>query len=163
MDASLDGQIARLKNLPLEKLRDEWRNALEADPPPCRSADTLRWILAWRLQEAALCGLSPATKSRLRKLARTLEQCPGQPLTPPPRPKPGTVLVREWKGVLHRVQVLREGFEHEGERYASLSEVARRITGTRWSGPLFFGLKNGGRPPVYITHAPYSEKLIGQD
>ncbi len=57
--------------------------------------------------------------------------------------KPGTILTREWQGVLHQVRVLEDAFEHKDERFSSLSEVARRITGSRWSGPLFFGLKKG--------------------
>ncbi len=141
MPNNLDAEITYLKDLNLKELHKVWNRDLSIPLPPCRSADTLRRILAWRLQEAALGGLSPDTKSRLRKLAKSLEQNPDQSLTRVPSLKPGTVLVREWEGVLHRIQVLQKGFEYTGVEFASLSEVARHITGTRWSGPLFFGLK----------------------
>jgi len=144
MDQDLDERLARLKNLPLEKLRAEWRSLLGTAPPACRSREVLRQLLAWRIQEKTLGGLSPASRRRLRQLASAFGRNPDHAVPASPLPKPGTILVREWKGVLHRVHVLQEGFEHEDERFASLSEVARRITGTRWSGPLFFGLKNGG-------------------
>ena len=65
--------------------------------------------------------------------------------------KPGTVLTRTWHGVLHRVRVTNEGFDYRGERFGSLSEVARRITGTRWSGPLFFGLKGTDNQVAFTT------------
>ena len=142
MDQGLESKIAQLKSLTLEKLRQEWRNAFETDPPACRSREVVRQLLAWRIQERALGGLSPESHRRLKQLAGAFGRDPDHKLAASPLPKPGTVLVREWKGVLHRVQVLRKGFEYEGERFDSLSEVARRITGTRWSGPLFFGLKN---------------------
>ncbi|MEK6710372.1 MAG: DUF2924 domain-containing protein [Nitrospinota bacterium] len=141
MDGHFDGQFARLQNLTLEKLRQEWRNAFETDPPACRSREVVRQLLAWRIQEKALGGLSPESRRRLKQLAGAFGRNPDHKLAASPLPKPGTVLVREWKGVLHRVQILREGFEYEGERFDSLSEAARKITGTRWSGPLFFGLK----------------------
>lgn len=142
MDEGFDGRIARLKNLTLDGLRAEWRQALGTKPPTCRSRDVVQQLLAWRIQERAHGGLSPESLRRLKQVASAFERDPDHKLAASPLPKPGTVLVREWKGVLHRVQVLREGFEHEGQRFDSLSEVARRITGTRWSGPLFFGLKN---------------------
>ena len=141
MDEDLDGYIARLMDLGLEKLRTEWRSLLGTDPPACRSREVVRQLLAWRVQEKTLGGLSPESRRLLRQLAGAFGRNPDHKPAASPLPKPGTVLVREWKGVLHRVQVLREGFEYEGERFDSLSEVARKITGTRWSGPLFFGLK----------------------
>ena len=142
MDRNLEGQIARLNNLSLEELREEWRSALGTEPPACRSREVVRQLLAWRIQERALGGLSLDSLRRLKQLAGAFGRNPDRQLSPSPLPKPGTILVREWKGALHRVEVLREGFEHEGDRFDSLSEVARKITGTRWSGPLFFGLKN---------------------
>ena len=92
----------------------------------------------------ALGDLPAETQRRLKRLHQAFKSrsaatrpCPGVAL------KPGTVLTRTWQGVLHQVQVTDQGFDYRGERFASLSEVARRITGTRWSGPLFFGLRTG--------------------
>jgi hypothetical protein len=99
----------------------------------------LRLLLAWRLQEARLGGLSVKARRQLRQLAGAVD--PGKPLARAgPALKSGMVLAREWKGVTHRVHVLEDGFAHEGKVYATLSEAARAITGTRWSGPRFFGV-----------------------
>jgi hypothetical protein len=97
--------------------------------------------IAYRLQEQAFGGLSPDTKQKLRQFARAFKRSPNHQLTPNLDLKPGTLLEREWGGVRHRVRVLDDGFEYSDERFASLSEIARKITGSRWSGPLFFGLK----------------------
>ena len=98
-------------------------------------------LLAYRLQEKAHGGLSTATRKRLRALAAKIEAEPEGDFLGTPGIKPGARLVREWRGVTHHVTVVEDGFVHEGQRYKSLSEIARLITGTRWSGPLFFGLK----------------------
>ena len=94
-----------------------------------------------RLQEQAYDGLKPATRKRLQKLTAELEQSRKSPLALLPQLKTGTKLLRQWQGEMHEVLVADEGFEYRGKRYESLSEIAREITGTRWSGPLFFGLK----------------------
>lgn len=141
MGDNFEAQIEQLQNFSLSKLQESWRSLLCEEPPPCRSRDIFRRILAWRIQQRALGGFSPETRRRLKQLSHRLDRNPSHLPSSNPSLKPGTVLVREWKGVLHRVQVLQEGFEYAGERYTSLSEVARKIAGTRWSGPLFFGLK----------------------
>jgi hypothetical protein len=96
--------------------------------------------IAYGIQERALAGLKPSTQ---RLLDRICDGRPGAALEriPKPRPGVGTVLIREWRGVSHGVTVLDHDVVYRGRRYKSLSEVARVITGTRWSGPLFFGLK----------------------
>jgi hypothetical protein len=135
------GAFARLSGLTIFELRGEWRR-LHRMPPPMRlSRDLLIRGIIYKLQERADGGLSMAT-------ARKLEQAAADPLSrgaakprPPISLKPGTRLVREWRGVTHTAFVHADGIEWRGQRYRSLSMVARKITGARWSGPRFFGLR----------------------
>jgi hypothetical protein len=99
--------------------------------------------LGYHIQEKAYGGLRPATRRRLLKLAREIESGAKIALFEAPKIKPGTRLVRGWRGDTHVVTVLEEGLEYRDKRYGSLSEIARLVTGTRWSGPAFFGLKAG--------------------
>jgi hypothetical protein len=99
--------------------------------------------LAYRIQEKAQGGLGAVTRKRLRKLAAELELNPCSGVIGSPRIKPGTRLIREWQGETYKVTVTAEGFSYDGERFKSLSEIARLITGTHWSGPRFFGLEAG--------------------
>jgi hypothetical protein len=103
-------------------------------------------MLAWHLQAAAFGDLEPETRRRLKQLAKA-GQRNGVPRASSAGLRPGTVLLREWQGVRHGVEVTRDGFLHAGKRYRSLSQVARAITGTRWSGPRFFGLPARAEPP----------------
>jgi hypothetical protein len=143
----LGRRLAALAGLDLEGLRAEWRRLYRAAPPVRLSRDLLLRGAAHRLQEEALGGLQPTAKRRLAGLARALaangEPPPAQSTV---RLKPGTTLVREWHGRTHTVTVLARGFEHEGQHYASLTKLARTITGAHWSGPRFFGLLRGARP-----------------
>lgn len=127
--------LAELDSLNLEALRMSWRRQLRC-PPPVRSADLLRRLLAFKLQEAAHGGLPGELKQRLRAKSTSARKATLQP---------GTVLTREWRGETHVVEVRDGSFEHLGTSYASLSEVARVITGARWSGPRFFGLGKAER------------------
>ena len=145
---ALDERLAALGGLGLDQLRAEWRRLQRAAPPVRLSRDLLLRSIAHRLQEDALGGLRPAAKRRLASLARGLA-AGREPAAAPARVrlKPGTTLVREWHGRTHTVLVLADGdFEHQGRRYASLTRLARAITGARWSGPRFFGLLRGTRP-----------------
>jgi hypothetical protein len=132
--------LAALPGLPLDALKERWQ-ALYGSPPPARLGRTLMMRgIAYRMQEQALGGLRPATR---RRLARAAEEI-GAGRAPSPTAnaiKPGTRLLREWQGVVHEVILLEDGVQYRGETWKSLSAVAREITGTRWSGPLFFGLK----------------------
>ena len=98
-------------------------------------------FLAYRIQENAYGGLEPASRSKLRRLARSLKG-PGGSSEKILRPKVkiGSRIFREWRGDTHEVVVTKYGFEYRRASYRSLSEIARKITGTRWSGPAFFGL-----------------------
>ncbi len=145
----LDARLAGLAGLGLDQLRREWRRLHRAAPPARLSRDLLLRSIAHRLQEDALGGLRPAAERRLASLARGSRAREGElaPVPAPVRLKPGTTLIREWHGRTHTVLVLADGgFEHEGRRYASLTRLARAITGARWSGPRFFGLRRGTRP-----------------
>lgn len=141
MNENLDVEIEQLESMNLRKLRRFWESRLGEEPPAFRSAEILRHLLAYKTQEKAHGGISLTSRKRLSKLAKSL----GPDLTCEfsfgPTLKPGTILTREWQGRLSQVQILENGLEFEGKRLTSLSEAARKITGTRWSGPLFFGLK----------------------
>ncbi len=133
--------LARLSELTIFELRGEWRQ-LHRMPPPMRlSRDLLTRGISYKLQERAYGGLSTAN-------ARKLERASAGPLSrgavipaPPTSLRPGTRLVREWRAVTHTVLIHADGIEWRGQRYRSLSVVAREITGARWSGPRFFGLR----------------------
>ncbi|MBM6577846.1 DUF2924 domain-containing protein [Microvirga sp. SRT01] len=131
--SAVEAEIAALEALSSAVLRERW-SALTGSPVPRISPKLLRLALAWELQARSFGGLSRATTRTLDQLGR------GETLTAPARP--GMRLVREWQGRVHVVTVGEDQVVRWEERpYRSLSEVARAITGTRWSGPAFFGLK----------------------
>ena len=132
----LEAAHGRLQALDGPALRAEWRRLYGTEPPRLGVAQ-MRGAVAYRIQERALGGLSPALRRRLRE---ALDK--GKTATRPTAPslKPGTRLVREWNGRMHEVMVITDGFVWQGRRHGSLSEIAREITGARWSGPRFFGL-----------------------
>lgn len=143
-DDILAVEIAQRDGLDLEALRNIWRQRL-GSPPHFASTEMTRLWLAWELQAKACGGFAPATRRRLKQLSNP-PKCDAPPTTPASGAlKPGTVLTREWGGTTHRVIVLEEGFAWSGQNYRSLSEIATRISGTRWSGPRFFGLKQRGQ------------------
>ena len=141
----LSAQIENLRTLGPEELDQSWRALFGIDRPRRVCGDLLIKALGYRLQEEAIGGLKPSTRRLLERWGRNgSERGPSvEPVRA--RLKAGTVLVREWHGVPHRVTVLEDGFDFHGERFRSLSEIARKITGVRWSGPLFFGLKSSAR------------------
>jgi hypothetical protein len=131
--------IASLMDKGVDALRETWFQRFRLSAPPIPSADILRRLFAWRLQAEAYGDLDPATATSLKRSRAAVAN--GKAPTPGMGLRAGTILVREWRGVTHRVLALDAGFEHEGKRYGSLSEVARAISGTRWSGPRFFGIE----------------------
>ncbi|MGA0544123.1 DUF2924 domain-containing protein [Brevundimonas sp. VNH65] len=136
--ASRDIDCATLGDLGLEPLRAIWRDRFGA-PPSIRSPEILALMLAWRLQAARDGGLD----GELRRALRRASSAPS-----PTALTPGTRLVREWQGVRHEVVVEPDGrFRHQEELHRSLSQVARKITGSRWNGPRFFGLREGEGAP----------------
>jgi hypothetical protein len=98
-------------------------------------------ILAYRIQEQAFGSLSARTRERLRQLSQAFKKGSDPTAVRAPLLRPGTRLVRQWGDVVYLVNIQTDGYEYQGTRYQSLSAIARRITGTRWSGPLFFGIK----------------------
>lgn len=136
-------EIAALSEKPTHDLRIEWRRLYRAEPPPRLSRDLLIRAIAYRMQEHAHGGLGKTTKRRLRSLAQELETKGGTAFDPGLALKPGARLVREWHGQSHTVIALEDGFDYEGQRYRSLTRIAKLITGTHWSGPRFFGLAQG--------------------
>ena len=143
-DDTLTAEIAQLDGLGLGALRDLWRQRL-GSPPRFASTELTRLWLAWELQARARGGYDPATRRRLKQLSKSSKADAPPTSAALGALKPGAVLTREWGGVTHRVMVLEEGFAWAGQNYGSLSEIATRISGTRWSGPRFFGLKQGDR------------------
>lgn len=129
----VDTEIAALASAGRDTLRDHWER-LARQPLPRMSTQLLRLEIAYRLQEARFGGLSTAAKTALRQAAPSN--------TPTARkPRTGAQLVREWNGVTHIVEVIDGGFRYKDRVFASLTAIAFEITGARWSGPRFFGLK----------------------
>ena len=143
---SISARLATLKSTPTPELKQMWRELFETEPP----AFNRRYLesrLACRIQEIAYGGLKPQTVKRLEALG---EQLDGGNITlrrirADLKPIEGTRLIREWRGVEHVVTVTADGYEWQGRPYKSLSSVARAITGTRWNGWTFFGLKSRRR------------------
>ena len=136
-------QLASLKTAPAPALKAKWRELFESEPPPYNRR-FLESRLAYRIQELAYGGLKKETVERLRVLAK---QYDGKPGTRPKGrsqqlPIAGTRLIREWQGIEHCVTVRGDDFEYQGRPYKSLSAIARDITGVRWNGWVFFGLKS---------------------
>jgi hypothetical protein len=131
--AAIEAEIARLRSLALDALRRRWRAVFGRTPAAGLSKDLLGRMMAWRMQEQAFGGLDRESLSFLEGLAR-------HGVSPRRQLKPGTVLVRDYQGQRHTVTVAADGFDWQGTTYASLSAIARAITGTAWSGPRFFAL-----------------------
>jgi hypothetical protein len=142
MSKSVLAQIGALKSMPATGLKARWRELFDTEPPPYNRR-FLESRLAYRIQELAYGGLKPETLERLAALAEEIDgKAPRRARAAQERPIAGTRLVREWKGVEHSVTVRDDGYEYQGRPYKTLSAIARLITGTRWNGWLFFGLKN---------------------
>ncbi len=144
MTDSIPARLAELKLASTPELKSQWRELFESEPPPFNRR-FLESRLAYRVQELAYGGLKPATVRRLEKLGEDLDGGDRKRSgirADRDRPIIGTRLVREWQGVEHVVTVTADGFEWQGRPYRSLSAIARAITGTRWNGWVFFGLKN---------------------
>ena len=137
-------RLAAMKAAPIAELKKQWRELFNEEPP----AFNRRYLesrLAYRIQELAYGGLKPETIRRLERLGEELDGGDKRKRgirADRDRPITGTRLLREWQGVEQIVTVTADGFEWQGRPYKSLSAIARAITGTRWNGWVFFGLKN---------------------
>jgi hypothetical protein len=140
-DPAVEAELDRLAVMPIAQLRARYREVFRSDPPKAFGPDLLRRSIAHRIQEKAYGGLSRSAQRLLDQMMKAFAAKPNGKIVLPRRIKPGSVLVREWKGKSHRVMVLAEGFAYDGETYSNLSEIAVLITGTRWNGPRFFGLR----------------------
>ena len=139
-------------------LREAWQRLHGMEASAALSPDFLRRDLAYRQQVDRTGGLSARTRQRLAALAGSATEGSSPTRITPPRIKPGSTLLREWRGRTYTVLALEDGFEMSGQRFASLSEVAQHITGAHWSGPRFFGLRRGGGLP-----APHRGRQLASD
>jgi hypothetical protein len=138
---ALTKEIVGLLQLGIDELRERWKAIYGRRPSREIGRSFLTRAIASRLQERVYGGLKPSTRRLLAKVAE--ETATGGSAKKPQirKAQSGTLLIREWQGNAHRVTVLDDGVSFNGKRYRSLSEVAREITGSRWSGPRFFGLR----------------------
>jgi hypothetical protein len=151
-DPAVEDELDRLPAMPIAQLRVRYREVFRSDPPKAFGPDLLRRSIAHGIQEKAYGGLSRTTQRLLDQMMKAFSTKPNGKIVLPRRIKPGSVLVREWKGRSHRVMVLADGFAYDGDTFGNLSEIAVLITGTRWNGPRFFGLRSkmqeSDEPPV---------------
>ena len=140
-NADIQEQLEQLPRCSIKALREQWHSIFKTKPPTAFGPDLLRRSIAQKLQEDAYGGLSPSIQRELDRTTRSMERASNGRIDLPRRIKPGSVLIRDWKGQAHRVTVRDQGFGYDGATYTSLSEIARQITGTRWNGPRFFGLR----------------------
>jgi hypothetical protein len=140
-------RVVALSKAPLTDLKKQWRDLFGKEPPPYNRR-FLESRLAYRIQELAHGGLKPETIRRLEELGESVapaKRLPGAARRKDDRPIDGTRLVREYQGIAYEVTVRGDHFEYRGDRYTSLSAIARLITGTRWNGWVFFGLRTPRR------------------
>ena len=134
--------LGTLPNMTRAQLLDSWVRVVGKPVIPGASRELLVTTIAWHLQARQHGGLMPAVQRKLERLAAAIDRGePVRPLTAIERLRPNMSLERGWRGETHNVTVLVDGFAYRGQRYRSLSQIARLITGTRWNGPAFFGLR----------------------
>ena len=145
MDTKITDQIAELFRQSRNQLLGQWQELYGKIPPSGIRREVMIPFLAYRIQENAQGGLSASARAQIKSVARDLECARKSPNRATRlRIKTGTRILRRWGSEMHEVSVTETGYEYRGHGYRSLSEIARLITGTRWSGPAFFGLK---KPP----------------
>lgn len=139
--AAIEAEVDHIRSLGIDALRKRWRSTFGATPPPALPKDIMSRMIAYRIQEEAFGGLDREIVKLLDRLASG-----GKPNELSRRVKPGTVVVREYRGQRHTVTVVTDGFLWQDKTWSSLSTIAREITGTAWNGPRFFGLRVPGAP-----------------
>ena len=143
----LERQLAGLDGMSPAELRCTWRDAFR-QPAPTITPDLMARAIAYKLQERQQGGLPVSVRKEIARLAQAAIRSGGFDTSPEIQLKPGTRLVRDWNGRTLNVLVCDSGFELDGRQYASLTQIAQDVTGTRWSGPRFFGLKKRPAPPA---------------
>jgi Protein of unknown function (DUF2924) len=141
-DPEVEAELDRLPKTRIVDLRNRYRELFRTEPPKAFGPDLLRRSIAQRIQERAYGGLSREHQRLLDQLVRAAQARPNGRLELPRRIKPGSELLRTWNRSTYRVVVLEKGFAWEGRTFSSLSEIAFAITGTKWNGPRFFGLRS---------------------
>jgi hypothetical protein len=134
-------QIKELERADVPTLKAKWKALFKREPPRFAKRGFLTQVLAWEIQARAFGGLKPSVHRQLLALGGPNGGTTQKILQPVVKLHPGVKLVRSWRGVTHEVMVTDKGYLWQGKSFDSLSTIAREITGTRWSGPLFFGLK----------------------
>lgn len=147
-DPAVKVELDRLPTMPIVDLRNRYRELFRAEPPKAFGPDLLRRSISQHIQEKAYGGLPVSTRRLLDQLVKAALAKPNGRLQLPKRIKPGSILVREWNGRSYRVMVQADGFAYDGETFGNLSEIAGLITGTRWNGPRFFGLRSKAQNDV---------------
>ena len=147
-DPAVEAELDRLQNTPIAELRKRHRELFRTEPPKAFGPDLLRRTIAHTIQEKAYGGLPPPIRRMLHQMVKAVSAKPAGRLELPQRIKPGSELVRTWNGKTYRVTVTADGFAHAGKTFASLSEIAFAITGTKWNGPRFFGLRSTRQEPT---------------
>jgi hypothetical protein len=141
LNADLSSKIAALPHLHKAQLLEVWAENFAQGPPLKMRKEIMVPILAYRMQEREFGGLSHTARTRLKEIAQYLgKQKPSNDIATPNQVT-GTRLIRSWHGQVHEVLSTDRGYEYQGRTYGSLSKIAREITGTRWSGPAFFGTR----------------------
>ena len=138
MSSELDQEVASLRRLSRQQLKDRWRGLFKSAPPAAFTPDLMARGIAWRLHEKVHGGLAPDVRRKLSCGGQGAPRLRRSPVRASLRP--GNRLVRRWRGRTYVVEVTNSGLVYEGTRFSSLTEIATKITGTRWSGPKFFGL-----------------------
>lgn len=141
-DPAVEAELDRLPTTPIVELRKRYRELYRAQPPKAFGPDLLRRSIAQSIQEKAYGGLPPSARRLLDQMVKATAARPNGRLQLPQRIKPGSELVRTWQRKTYRVVVLADGFAYGGKTFSSLSEIALTITGTKWNGPRFFGLRS---------------------
>jgi len=134
-------EVKELERADVPTLKAKWKALLKREPPRFAKRGFLTQVLAWEIQARAFGGLKPSVHRQLLALDASNGNTARTTIEPRMRLRPGVKLVRSWRGVAHEVMVTEKGYLWQSQSFDSLSTIAREITGTRWSGPLFFGLK----------------------
>lgn len=138
----VEAELADLSKAPIRELRKRYHKVFDKLPPPAFGPDLLRRTIAYRLQERMYGGLSARDRRELAANMKLTRGGSSKKAAVSRRIKMGSVLVREWNGKTHKVTIITDGFLYHDQKYSTLSAIAREITGTRWNGPRFFGLRS---------------------